>query len=64
MGGDKFYSFWAMLMGVPTMMCTCCTAPVAVGLKRSGASTRSVVSFFLANPLLNPATLIFMEVCL
>lgn len=61
MGGDKFSnSFWAMLMGVPTMMCTCCTAPVAVGLKRSKASTRSVVSFFLANPLLNPATLIFM----
>ena len=29
-------------------------------IKRSKASTRSVVSFFLANPLLNPATLIFM----
>lgn len=61
LGGSRFKnSLVAMLMGVPTMMCTCCSAPVAVGLKRSKASTNSVVAFFLANPLLNPATLIFM----
>ncbi|MCH4171373.1 MAG: permease [Lactobacillus sp.] len=61
LGGSQFKnSLAAMLMGVPTMMCTCCTAPVAVGLKRSKASVNSVVAFFLANPLLNPATLVFM----
>lgn len=61
LGGNQFRnSVLAMLFGIPTMMCTCCTAPVAVGLKRSRASVNSVVAFFLANPLLNPATLIFM----
>ncbi|MGX7204922.1 permease [Enterococcus pingfangensis] len=61
LGGSKFRnSVLAMVLGMPTMMCTCCTAPVAVGLKRAQASVNSVVAFFLANPLLNPATLIFM----
>ncbi|MDT2641123.1 permease [Enterococcus dongliensis] len=61
LGGSKFRnSVFAMVLGMPTMMCTCCTAPVAVGLKRSQASVNSVVAFFLANPLLNPATLVFM----
>src|SRR5699024_3267834 len=53
-------SVFAMVLGVPTMMCTCCTATVAVGLKRAKASLNSIVAFFLANPLLNPATLVFM----
>lgn len=61
LGGSQFKdSFVATLMSVPTMMCTCCSAPVAVGMKRSQASSNSVVAFFLANPLLNPATLVFM----
>lgn len=61
LGGSRFKdSFVATLMGVPTMMCTCCSAPVAVGMKRSRASSSSVVAFFLANPLLNPATIVFM----
>lgn len=48
------------LAGTPSMMCACCTAPVAVGLKRQGASTAAVVAFWLGNPLLNPAVLVFL----
>jgi uncharacterized membrane protein YraQ (UPF0718 family) len=46
------------LAGMPSMMCTCCTAPVAVSLKRQGASTAAVVAYWLGNPLLNPAVLV------
>lgn len=42
------------------MMCTCCAAPVAAGMRQSRASVGSVVSWWLANPVLNPATLVFM----
>lgn len=48
------------LAAVPSMMCTCCTAPVVVGLRRARSSVGSVVAFWLANPLLNPATLVFI----
>jgi len=47
------------LAAVPTMMCTCCTAPVVVGLRRARCSLGSALAFWLANPLLNPATLVF-----
>jgi uncharacterized membrane protein YraQ (UPF0718 family) len=47
------------LAAVPGMMCTCCTAPVVVGLRRSKSSVGSAMAFWLANPLLNPATLVF-----
>jgi uncharacterized membrane protein YraQ (UPF0718 family) len=50
----------AALASVPAMMCTCCAAPVAVGLARSRASTGATLAFWLGNPLLNPATLVFM----
>ena len=42
------------------MMCTCCTAPVAVTLRRSGVSTAAAVAYWLGNPLLNPAVLVFL----
>ncbi len=45
---------------VPSMMCTCCAAPMAVGLAQSGASVGSVLAYWLGNPVLNPATLIFI----
>ena len=48
------------LAAVPSMMCTCCTAPVVVGLRRARSTVGSVVAFWLANPLLNPATLVFI----
>jgi uncharacterized membrane protein YraQ (UPF0718 family) len=47
------------LAAVPGMMCTCCSAPVVVGLRRARSSIGSAVAFWLANPLLNPATLVF-----
>lgn len=48
------------LAALPSMMCTCCTAPVAVSLKRCGAPTSAVVAYWLGNPLLNPAVLAFL----
>lgn len=45
---------------LPGMMCTCCAAPVTVGLKQRSASINASIAFFLANPVLNPATIIFM----
>jgi uncharacterized membrane protein YraQ (UPF0718 family) len=50
----------AGLASVPGMMCTCCGAPVAVGLARSRASVGATLAFWIGNPILNPATIIFM----
>ncbi|GAB7189354.1 permease [Kineococcus sp. NUM-3379] len=48
------------LLSTPSMMCTCCTAPVANALRRSGVPTAGVVAYWLGNPLLNPAVLVFL----
>ena len=48
------------LLGVPSMMCTCCAAPVVVGLRARNASTGGAIAFWLGNSVLNPATLVFM----
>jgi uncharacterized membrane protein YraQ (UPF0718 family) len=53
----------AMAGGVasmPSMMCTCCAAPVAVTLRRSGVTRAAAVAYWLGNPLLNPAVLVFL----
>ena len=47
-------------LGLPGMMCSCCAAPVTAGLRQSQVSSGAAMAFWLANPLLNPATLIFM----
>jgi uncharacterized membrane protein YraQ (UPF0718 family) len=52
------------LFAIPCMMCTCCAAPVAIGMRQSRASMGSVVSWWISNPLLNPATLVFMGLIL
>ena len=44
----------------PGMMCTCCAAPVVVGLRQRQASPGGAAAFWLGNSVLNPATLIFM----
>ena len=49
------------LLSTPSMMCTCCSAPVAVTLRRSGASLAAAGAYWLGNPLLNPAVLIFLH---
>jgi uncharacterized membrane protein YraQ (UPF0718 family) len=43
-----------------TMMCTCCTGPIVVGLRRQTVAAGSALAFFLGNPMLNPATLVFI----
>lgn len=48
--------------GLPTMMCTCCTAPVVAGMRRAGATVGSATTFWLANPVLNPAVIVFLLV--
>ncbi len=44
---------------LPTMMCSCCAAPVAVGLRRRGAAVAPALANWLANPALNPVVLAF-----
>ncbi|HET7328922.1 MAG TPA: permease [Nocardioidaceae bacterium] len=46
------------VMSVPPLMCTCCTAPVAVGLRQRGASVGASMAFFLGNPALNPVVVV------
>jgi len=50
----------ATAFAVPSMMCTCCCAPIAVGLIESGAAASSALVYWLANPVLNPAALVFI----
>jgi uncharacterized protein len=48
------------LLAIPGMMCTCCAAPVVVGLREREASPGGAIAFWLGNSVLNPATLVFM----
>ncbi|WP_410511367.1 permease [Paenibacillus sp. BR2-3] len=48
------------LASIPGMMCSCCAAPIAVGLRKKNVSVGASLAFWLGNPVLNPATLIFM----
>jgi uncharacterized protein len=48
------------VIAVPGMMCTCCAAPVVVGLRKANASSGAAISFWLGNSVLNPATLVFI----
>ena len=52
------------LLALPSMMCTCCTAPLTVTLRRSGVPSGSALAYWVGNPTLNPAVLIFMAVVL
>ncbi|PWW06002.1 permease [Mangrovibacter plantisponsor] len=55
-GGTLFGALFAL----PGMMCTCCAAPVAAGMRRQSVSMGGALAFWMGNPLLNPATLVFM----
>ena len=48
------------LLAIPGMMCTCCAAPVVIGLRHRSASAAAATAFWLGNTVLNPATLVFM----
>lgn len=45
---------------VAGMMCTCCAAPIVVGMRRQHVSMGGALAFLLGNPVLNPATLLFI----
>jgi uncharacterized membrane protein YraQ (UPF0718 family) len=49
----------AGLLAVPCMMCTCCSAPVAVSLRRSGVPAAPVLAWWVGNPAINPAVIVF-----
>lgn len=49
----------ATAVAVPSMMCTCCSAPATVALARRHASVGATLAYWLANPVLNPATIVF-----
>ncbi|MBB6634248.1 permease [Cohnella thailandensis] len=59
-GGRTSGVFYGGIASLPGMMCTCCAAPIAAGLRRRNVSPGAAIAFWLGNPLLNPATLIFM----
>jgi uncharacterized membrane protein YraQ (UPF0718 family) len=48
------------LVSTPSMMCACCSAPVAATLRREGVQLSAAVAYWLGNPLLNPAVLVFL----
>jgi len=50
----------ATAFAIPSMMCTCCGAPVAIGMIETGAGASSALVYWLANPVLNPAALVFI----
>ncbi|MCL6637839.1 MAG: permease [Alicyclobacillus sp.] len=47
-------------LALPGMMCTCCSAPVVVGLRRHACGANAAAAFWLGNTALNPAVLVFM----
>src|SRR5262249_758402 len=62
---SQFFAGWkgslrATGFAIPSMMCTCCGAPIAVGMIDAGAGASSALVYWLANPLLNPAALVFI----
>ncbi len=46
------------LVGVLTLMCSCCAAPVAVALRRARTGLPAAVGFWLGNPALNPVVIV------
>ncbi|MGI3784788.1 MAG: permease [Janthinobacterium lividum] len=47
---------------LPAMMCTCCTAPLAVTMRKAGVPLPAALAFWLGNPVLNPAVLVFLAI--
>ncbi|HEX7387559.1 MAG TPA: permease [Castellaniella sp.] len=61
LGGSGIGSVLAgSLLSVPSMMCTCCSAPVVKGLRECQAAPGSAAAYWLGNTMFNPATLVFM----
>lgn len=52
------------LASLPCMMCTCCGAPITVTMRRQGVPPASALAYWVGNPALNPAVLVFLAVAL
>lgn len=50
------------ILSLPSLMCTCCTAPIAATLRRDGAPTSGALAYWIGNPTLNPAVLAFLAI--
>lgn len=48
--GEKGSVFSAAIIGAPLPLCSCSVIPVAMGIRRSGASKASTASFLVATP--------------
>jgi len=59
-GGSWRQAGTGAALSLPSMMCTCCTAPITVTLRKAGAPIAAVVGHWLGNPLLNPAVVVFL----
>lgn len=53
-------TLFGTLFSLPGMMCSCCAAPVAAGMRSQRVPMGGALAFWMGNPLLNPATLVFM----
>lgn len=52
LGGNSFLSvIKATIFGIPLPVCSCGVIPLAAGLKKSGASNGSVLSFLISTPI-------------
>lgn len=47
------------VLALPSLMCTCCAAPIAVGLRRRATDLTATLAYWLGNPALNPVVLAF-----
>ena len=52
------------LASLPAMMCTCCATPLAATMRRDGVPTAGAVAWWLGNPVLNPAVIVFLALVL
>lgn len=59
-GGNGRSALLGGLVALPSLMCTCCTAPVAVTLRRRGAPASATLAYWVGNPVLNPVVLVFL----
>lgn len=57
---SRWQTLTAGAAALPSMMCTCCAAPLTDTLRREGVPTSSALAYWVGNPTLNPAVLAFL----